>query len=61
MPHENGYYTICFDNTKLSPSLILTELLQKGYKIEDFNVCEQTLEDIVKEIYNSANRKKFMS
>lgn len=51
---EDNYLHIYYDRTRNSPSLILTELLEKGYKVKDLSINEQGLEEVVKEIYNSS-------
>lgn len=52
---EDKYFNICFERIKLSPSLVLLKLLEKGLKIKDFNLNEHGLEEIVKKIYNSSD------
>lgn len=52
---EDDYFNISFDRIELSPSMVLSKLLEKGLKIKDFILNEQSLEEVVKEIYNSSS------
>jgi ABC-2 type transport system ATP-binding protein len=55
---EDEYFSIQLDKSEFSASSVLTELLEKGYRIKDLHINEQGLEEVVKEIYNSSSSYK---